>query len=359
MVEGSFWQGKKVLVTGHTGFKGSWLCLWLSNLKANVVGYALAPPTQPNMFDDAKVVEDITNISGDVRDIETLSEAIAKHQPEIVFHLAAQSLVLESYEAAEETFSTNIMGSVNLLQALNDIGCAQAIVIITSDKCYDQATHRPAYVETDPLGGVDPYSASKASSELVASAYRQSFFSSPETAWVATARSGNVIGGGDWASHRLVPDMIRAFMSGTAAEIRNPSYIRPWQHVLEPLNGYLMLAQRLFEDQGEDFAEAWNFGPDSDDCKPVSWIADQVCKHWETGIWHHKNIENGVEAERLVLDSAKARERLGWASWLPIEDTLKLTIDWYQGVVTGSDLRSLTIKQIEHFEELMPTPSLR
>ncbi len=336
-----FWRGRRVFVTGHTGFKGSWLVTWLVRLGAQVTGYALAADQTPNLFEAARVGEDIDSRIGDVRDLESLREALAKSDAEIVFHLAAQSLVRKSYESPVDTYATNVMGTVHLLEAIRASGSVQAVVVVTSDKCYENREGARPYREDDALGGRDPYSNSKACQELVASAYRQSF---PGPA-IATARAGNVIGGGDWARDRLVPDLVRAFSAKEPAVIRNPASIRPWQHVLEPLHGYLLLAEKLVN--GDGFAEAWNFGPSEVDVRPVRWIADALVSRWNGGAqWTQDAGTHPHEALTLTLDSTRARTVLGWTPRLSLDESLDWIVEWHR----ASDARAITLQQIERYE---------
>jgi len=345
-----FWKGKKVLLTGHTGFKGSWLALWLQQLGAEVIGFSLAPPTQPNLFEDARVADDMVSIEGDLRHLPLLQEAVGKHRPEIVLHLAAQALVRVSYTEPVETYATNIMGTVHVLEAVRRTDSVRAVVIVTSDKCYENREWQRGYREDEPMGGRDPYSSSKGCAELVTSAYRASFLSGAGVA-VASARAGNVIGGGDWAEDRLLPDIVRAFRAGRPVRIRNPKAVRPWQHVLEPLRGYLMLAERLFSD-GAAVAEAWNFGPEAACHQPVRSIVETLCAllgggaRWEPDAGTHPH-----EAQSLHLDNTKARVRLGWQPVLNLETALRLTTDWYRTWEPGRDMRDLTQSQIRDYTE--------
>lgn len=349
-----FWSGKRVLVTGHTGFKGSWLCLWLQELGAEVVGYALAPPTTPSMFEVAKVGEGMRSIIADVCDPTLLHAAFAEIQPEIVIHMAAQSLVRVSYDQPVMTYATNVMGTVHLLEAVRHAGSVRVVINVTSDKCYENREWLWGCRENEPLGGGDPYSNSKACSELVTAAYRSSFFNPARycehgTA-LASARSGNVIGGGDWAKDRLVPDVIRAFLLGQEATIRNPHAVRPWQHVLEPLYGYLLLAERLWVD-GVAFAEGWNFGPNDVDAHSVQWIVERLTKAWGTSPrW---KLDSGIahphEASYLRLDCAKARSRLGWRPRWEIARAIDEIVAWYQSYASGADMGKFTRSQIHAF----------
>lgn len=352
----AFWQGKRVLVTGHTGFKGCWLSLWLQALGAHVVGYALSPPTQPSLFEIAHVADDMVSILGDVRDLNYLQAVMAEHQPEIVIHMAAQPLVRYSYEHPVETFSTNVLGTVNVLEAVRRTGGVRVLVCITSDKCYENKEWVWGYREEDRLGGHDPYSSSKGCAELVISAYRRSYFP-PERyeehgVALASTRAGNVIGGGDWAQDRLIPDIMRAILENRPVIIRNPNAIRPWQHVLEPLNGYLCLAERLWSD-GPRFAQAWNFGPDSANAKTVGWIVDYLTRQWGEGArWELDGSEHPHEDTFLKLDCSKAHSLLGWAPKLSLATALEWIIEWYRGYRQQADMRTLTEAQIERFEAM-------
>lgn len=352
----AFWQGKRVLVTGHTGFKGSWLSLWLQKLGATVLGYALSPPTEPNLFEVARVTEGMISVKGDVRDLDHLQTIMVEHQPEIVIHMAAQPLVRYSYEHPVETFSTNVLGTVNVLEAVRRTGGVRVLVCITSDKCYENKEWVWGYREDDRLGGHDPYSSSKGCAELVISAYRRSYFP-PERyeehgVAVASTRAGNVIGGGDWAQDRLIPDIMRAILENRSVIIRNPNAIRPWQHVLEPLNGYLCLAERLWSD-GPRFAQAWNFGPDSANAKTVGWIVDYLTRRWGEGArWELDGSEHPHEDTFLKLDCSKARSLLGWAPKLSLATALEWIIEWYRGYRQQADMRTLTKTQIEQFEAM-------
>lgn len=353
MVDQSFWADKTVLLTGHTGFKGSWLSLWLQSMGARVVGYSLPPPTTPSLFAAANVAEGMTGLDGDVRDFLALSKAFDRHQPEIVIHMAAQSLVRYSYTNPVDTYSTNVMGTVHLMEAARQAGCVRAIVNVTSDKCYENREWVWGYRENEPMGGYDPYSNSKGCAELVASAYRSSFFNPEDFAKhgvaLASARAGNVIGGGDWADDRLIPDIMRAIVEGRAVNIRNPHAIRPWQHVLEPLSGYLMLAQKLWED-GAAYGEGWNFGPNDEDAKPVSWIVDRLTKEWGDGAsWVLDDGDHPHEAHYLKLDCSKARSRLDWHPRWRLEETLTAIIDWHHAYQDGNDMREMTLRQIEKY----------
>jgi len=355
MVKPSFWAGKVVLLTGHTGFKGSWLSLWLQSMGAKVVGYALAPPTDPSLFVAANVAEGMISHKGDIRDFAALSAVFEKHRPEIVIHMAAQALVRYSYANPIETYSTNIMGTVHLLEAARLTDSVCAIVNVTSDKCYENHEWVWGYRENEPMGGYDPYSNSKGCAELVTSAYRTSFFNPNNFAKhgvaLASARAGNVIGGGDWAKDRLIPDIMRAITQGTPVNIRNPHAIRPWQHVLAPLSGYLLLAQKLHE-EGTAYAEGWNFGPSDEDAKPVQWIVNRLTKAWSEGAsWVLGGGDHPHEAHYLKLDCSKAKTRLDWHPGWHLEDALGAIIDWHRAYQDGKDMRELTLSQISTYND--------
>ena len=355
-----FWRGKRVFLTGHTGFKGGWLALWLQQMGAEVTGYSLAPNTDPSLFDVAQVSAGMTSIIGDIRDYATLQAAIRVSKPEVVFHLAAQPLVRLSYAQPRETYETNVMGTVNLLDALRHSSGVRAVVIVTSDKCYENRELGHAhtgYREGDAMGGYDPYSNSKGCVELVTSAFRQSYFHPDAHAHhsvaVASARAGNVIGGGDWCEDRLIPDFIRAMTAGTVPQIRNPHATRPWQHVLEPVSGYIALAEKLVTD-GARFATAWNFGPANDDAKPVEWIAERMVSLWGEGAaWQLDGKNHPHEATFLKLDSTKARQELDWQARLSLDETLAWLVEWYRAWALSpkSSLRDLTLKQIAAYEK--------
>jgi CDP-glucose 4,6-dehydratase len=352
-----FWASRRVLITGHTGFKGSWLSLWLQSLGAEVSGYALEPPTRPSLFESADVGSGMKSVVGDIRDLDSLCRAVEIHRPEVVFHMAAQSLVRTSYEQPVETFDANVMGTVNLLEAVRRIGGVRAVVVITSDKCYENREWFWGYRETDPMGGFDPYSCSKGCAELVTASYRRSFFGDggvagqPFTA-VASTRAGNVIGGGDWAQDRLVPDMMKAFMEHRAAVIRFPKAIRPWQLVLEPLRGYLMLAESLCE-KGPDYARAWNFGPDDADARTVGWIADRLSSLWGGDArWELDRGRHPHEAHYLKLDCSLARGLLGWKPATNLSLALEWIVRWYQAFEGKENMREVTLSQIREYERL-------
>ena len=349
-----FWKNRRVLVTGHTGFKGSWMSLWLQSLGAEVTGFALSPPTSPSLFEDGRVGEGMRSIIGDIRDQAAVQHAFAICKPEVVFHLAAQPLVRYSYQNPAETYATNVMGTVHVLEAVRGADCVKAVVNVTTDKCYENREWVWGYRESEPMGGHDPYSSSKGCAELVTSAYRSSYFEGTRdgsrTVAVATARAGNVIGGGDWATDRLIPDILEAFESARPVNVRHPHAIRPWQHVMEPLRGYLSLAERLYE-EGSVFAEAWNFGPNDEDAKPVGWIVDQMASLWGHGAnWEVDANEHPHEATYLKLDISKARNRLGWHPALRLRDALSLIIDWHAQRREGADLCALTLSQIRNYQ---------
>lgn len=349
MIETQFWRGRRVLLTGHTGFKGSWLSLWLRKLGAQVVGYALPPPTDPSLFQIARVGEGMVSIIADVRDLDQLVAAIDEYRPEVVFHLAAQALVRSSYHQPVGTYATNIMGTVHLLEAVRLAGCVRAVLNITSDKCYENRERFEGYREHEPMGGFDPYSSSKGCAELVTAAYRQSYLEKAEVA-VATARAGNVIGGGDWAVDRLIPDVLRAIDAGKILFVRRPDAVRPWQHVLEPLAGYLVLAKRLFED-GQTVAEAWNFGPADDDARSVRWIVEQLVGAMPGVVWKTDESSQPREANLLKLDSSKARARLAWSPRWRVETALKKTLEWHVAWREGRDMQAVTLSQIADYQQ--------
>lgn len=347
VIDKTFWQNKSVLITGHTGFKGSWLSLWLTQLGAKVTGYALAPNTTPSIYEALELKTIINSAMADISDLSRLSELVNQTQPDVVFHLAAQSLVKPSYLEPVETYQTNVMGTVNLLEAVRHCPSVQAVVVVTSDKCYENHEWSWPYRENDRLGGHDPYSNSKGCAELVTSAYRQSFFMGNKTA-VASARAGNVIGGGDWSEYRLIPDLIKANQTGHSLEIRHPRAIRPWQHVLEPLSGYLLLAQHMVE-RGAEVADAWNFGPAMEDTKPVDYIVEFAQQRWPSLDWFAPQHNEHHEASILMLDCSKARQQLDWQPVWHIDDALSLTFDWYDAFYSGKPMREISLQQIQQF----------
>jgi CDP-glucose 4,6-dehydratase len=351
----AFWRGRRVFVTGHTGFKGSWLSLWLQHLGADATGYALEPPTTPSLFEQAGVATTIRHIVGDIRDAARLGAAVRDCRPDVLIHMAAQSVVKQGYADPVETYSANVMGTVHVFEAVRALDAPCAVVNVTSDKCYAHRSSGAPFREGDPMGGDDPYSNSKGCAELVTTAYRQSYF--PPDRWtehgvgLASARAGNVIGGGDWTSHQLIPDLIRAFAAGQPCPIRSPGGIRPWEFVLEPLRGYLLLAERLSSDGGR-YASGWNFGPAAEDAKPVSWIADHLVKAWGgTASWARDTGSHPAEAAVLRLDTAKASSELGWNPALSLGDALDWIVEWYRGWDADGDLPGLTRAQIERYEQ--------
>jgi CDP-glucose 4,6-dehydratase len=342
------WRGRPVLVTGHTGFKGSWLCWWLKALGAEVSGIALEPPTRPSLFEASGLGTEMRSHLQDVRDAERFAALVRSERPAIIFHLAAQSLVREGYRQPAATFATNVMGTVNCLEAARGCEGVRAIVVVTSDKCYEEVPSARPYREADPLGGHDPYAASKAAAEIATQAYRRSFFEQG-AALVASARAGNVIGGGDWATDRLVPDAVRAFAAGKPLSVRNPRATRPWQHVLEPLRGYLMLGERLLA-QDRSAAAAWNFGPAEEDTRPVSWVADRLVASWGEGAhWTPDGAAHPREAPQLQLDSGKAVRELGWRPVLRLEPALEWVAAWHRAVASGRSAKAVTLEQIEDY----------
>jgi len=349
-MERNFWKGKRVLVTGHTGFKGGWLTLWLTSMGAEVHGYALPAPTSPAFFEVCNLQGQLkSNTLADIRDGERLTQAVQSAQPQIVFHLAAQPLVRYSYQSPVETYAVNVMGTVHLLEAVRKAPVVRAVVNVTTDKCYENHEEDRPYCESESLGGYDPYSSSKGCSELVTAAYRRSFLE-PAGVSLASARAGNVIGGGDWAADRLVPDFLRALDAKKMLIIRSPGAIRPWQHVLEPLSGYLTLAERLFT-SGQDFAEAWNFGPEESDARSVQWIVDQLCSQTPGSSWDCDTVPQPHEAHYLKLDSSKARAKLGWHSRWDLQTALTQTLEWHKKWKGGADMTALSLAQIREYEK--------
>lgn len=344
----SFWRDKRVLVTGHTGFKGSWLCLWLQSMGAKVYGYALSPPTTPNLFSVARVAETMEgNTIADLRDETTLTAFVRDIRPQIVLHLAAQPLVRYSYEQPGETYAVNVMGLVHLLEAVRQTPEVRVVLNVTTDKCYENREWFWGYRENEPLGGHDPYSSSKACAELVTAAYRRSFLAEAGV-YVATARAGNVIGGGDWATDRLIPDVLRAMDAGLPLVLRSPDAIRPWQHVLEPLSGYLSLAEALFV-HGAPFAEGWNFGPADDDARSVGWIVDHLAAREPALSWQQDTAAQVHEAGHLRLDSSKARAQLGWKPRWRLPTALDKTLAWHQSWRGGQDMQAVSLAQIGEY----------
>ena len=347
-----FWKGRRVFLSGHTGFKGGWLAIWLADMGAEVHGYALPPPTTPSFFDVVGVAPRLaSNTIADLRDAASLTHAVQAACPEIVFHLAAQPLVRYSYAQPLETYAVNVMGTVNLLEAVRRTPCVKAVVNVTTDKCYENREWVWPYRESEPMGGFDPYSSSKACSELVTAAYRRSFLDAAGVG-LASARAGNVIGGGDWAADRLVPDFLRAVDAGRPLVIRSPNAVRPWQHVLEPLGGYLLLAEKLLE-AGAGYAEAWNFGPDEADARPVRWIVERLCGRSPSARWQCDTTPQPHEAYTLRLDSSKAKAMLGWRPRWSLEQALEKTLEWHQSWRAGHDMAVVSLKQVRAYLDIM------
>jgi len=351
----AFWRGKHVFLTGHTGFKGSWICMWFQALGAEVTGFAL-PPERQSLFNQAKIAGNMNSLNGNVRDLDVFKAAMVAAKPEIVIHMAAQALVRHSYKDPVATYATNVMGTVNLFEAVKSTPSVRAVVNVTTDKCYENKEWVWGYRENEPLGGHDPYSSSKACSELVTASYRQSFFSTQNFdqhgVAIATARAGNVIGGGDYAVDRLIPDIVSSFASGKAVKIRYPKAIRPWQHVMEPLCGYLMLAQALYE-HGPVYAQAWNFGPQLEDTQTVEWIVRNMAELWSAqAAWHFEGGQHPHEAHTLRLDNSKAQTLLNWKPKLKIGTTLDWVTQWYRDANQGQSARELTLKQIHSYQNL-------
>lgn len=349
----SFWKDKHVFLTGHTGFKGSWLSLWLQQLGANITGYSLGPPTSPSLFELAGVKDKMASVFGDICDKSHLGETMLTCKPEIVIHMAAQPLVRMSYLDPVSTFETNVIGTVNILEVARHTPSVKAIVNVTTDKCYENKEWLWGYKEQDRLGGHDPYSSSKACAELISSSYRDSFFNrSNSKIAMATARAGNVIGGGDWAKDRLMTDLISALQKDEEVEIRNPNATRPWQHVLEPIRGYLMLAERLYLD-GDKYSEPWNFGPREEDVKSVSWIVDELSSHWKKAKLSNKVGSHPHEAQSLKLDISKAKARLGWSPIFCVKEAISLTADWSIKLQKGISAKDITVDQIISYQKLL------
>ncbi|NLW03775.1 MAG: CDP-glucose 4,6-dehydratase [Pseudomonadaceae bacterium] len=347
MVDTKFWQGKRVYLTGHTGFKGSWLALWLVDMGAVVKGYALPPPTNPSLFEQAKIDELIESEIGDIRDLEKITASMQKFNPDILIHMAAQPLVRLSYKDPIETYDTNVMGTIKILEAAKGCKKLKAIVNVTTDKCYENKEWMWGYREDEPMGGYDPYSSSKGCAELVTSAYRRSFMQE-QGIGLASARAGNVIGGGDWAGDRLIPDILKAFENNQPVIIRNPDSTRPWQHVLEPLSGYLLLAQNLYQNPTK-FAEGWNFGPNDEDVKPVDWILNQMVANWPGARWDLDKRNHPHEAGFLKLDISKAKSKLHWYPKWRLDETLLRIINWHQAWLSGEDMQDHCLKEISDY----------
>jgi CDP-glucose 4,6-dehydratase len=355
-VDPAFWRDRRVLLTGHTGFKGAWLSLWLQLLGAHVTGFSLGVPTEPSLYELARVGEGMDSIHGDVRDHAALASAVTDAAPEVVIHMAAQSLVRRSFAEPTDTYATNVMGTVNLLDAVRvNGGGVRAVVNVTSDKCYENREWEWGYREHEPMGGYDPYSSSKGCAELLTAAFRRSFFADPQGPRVASARAGNVIGGGDWGDDRLVPDVMRAASAGQAVRVRNPNSIRPWQHVLNPLSGYLVLAQALWD--SPENAQGWNFGPVEEDARPVGWIVQRLSELWPQELrWSLDEGPHPHEARYLKLDSSLARARLGWRPLVGLEATLESIVEWYGALAGDGDMRAITLGQIETLQYAAASP---
>lgn len=353
VVNTDFWYGKRVFVTGHTGFKGSWLSLWLQSLGAEVKGFSLEPPTSPSLFEQANVADAMISDIGDIRELAVIQKSMVEFDPEIVIHMAAQPLVRQSYREPVETYSTNVMGTIHVFEAARKCASLKAIVNVTTDKCYENREWVWGYRENEPMGGHDPYSNSKGCSELVTSAYRNSFFNTPDSASVASARAGNVIGGGDWAEDRLIPDALRAFEENRPVVIRSPRATRPWQHVLEPLSGYLNLAEKLYL-FGDEYAEAWNFGPNDDDVVPVGQVIDYLVKNWPNdATWLPDNTKQPHEAQLLKLDISKAVKRLQWEPVWSLDQALNSIVEWHSALRHGFNMAEITREQIKKYSHLM------
>ncbi|MFM2231295.1 MAG: CDP-glucose 4,6-dehydratase [Bacteroidota bacterium] len=351
IVNPAFWKGKKVFVTGHTGFKGSWLSLWLQDMGAVVKGYSLEPITDPNLFTQAKVAHNMDSEIGDIIDLNHISESMKTFNPEVLIHMAAQPLVRLSYREPVLTYTTNVMGTVNVLEAARKCTNLKAIVSVTTDKCYENKEWPWGYRENESMGGHDPYSSSKGCVELVTAAYRKSFFDDGNSAFLASARAGNVIGGGDWSADRLIPDILKAFEKNEPVIVRNPMSTRPWQHVLEPLSGYLVLAQHLYEERS-NVAEGWNFGPKDEDCKPVSWILEKMVSHWGNGAsWQLDKNNNPHEAGYLKLDCSKAAMRLNWYPKWNLEYTLESIINWHQHYLSRNNIQEQCLLEIAKYQK--------
>lgn len=345
-LDNAFWRGRRVLVTGHTGFKGGWLSLWLQRLGARVSGLSSPAPTDPSLYELARISEGMdAEVLADIREHDVVIEATQQLAPEVLIHMAAQPLVRRSFADPHETFGINVMGTVNVLEAVRATPSIRAVVVVTSDKCYENRGWEWGYREDEPMGGHDPYSCSKGAAELVVAAYRRSFFSDPGRAAVASARAGNVIGGGDWAPERLIPDLVRSAVHGETLYVRNPAAVRPWQHVISPLSGYLLLAQSLWDSPG--LAGGWNFGPWEDEAQPVAWIVEQMRTRWEgKPVWETDAGEHPHEAAYLKLDSSRARIRLGWRPQVPLGVALGSIVEWHEAHAAGADMREVTLRQL-------------
>ena len=347
MINTNFWKNKKVFITGHTGFKGSWMVLWLKMMGANIKGYSLKPPSQPNLFEEINISNLIFSEINDIRSYDSLKKSVQEFSPEIVFHMAAQPLVRASYKNPLETYETNVMGTANILEAALNTTSVRAFINITTDKCYENIEEDIAYVETDKMGGSDPYSSSKGCAELVTSAYRESFFKQKKIG-IASVRAGNVIGGGDWAEDRLIPDILRAFESNEPVIIRNPKATRPWQHVLEPLSGYILLAENLYN-YPDEYSDGWNFGPNFEDVKSVGAIVDFMSSLWPNSSWQLDKSENPYEANFLKLDISKVKSKLKWHPTWNLETSLQKIVEWHKQWLSNSNMQDICIEEINQF----------
>ncbi len=347
-IDSIFWKNKKVFITGHTGFKGSWLTTWMKMLGANVKGYSLSPNTNPNLYDISNAHKSISSEFADIRDIKSFESSFHKFKPEIVFHLAAQPLVRYSYDHPRETYEVNLMGTLNLLDIIKKTDYVKSVVLVTTDKCYENKEWTYGYREIDPMGGFDPYSSSKGCCELLISSYRRSFFNKKNSPNIASVRAGNVIGGGDWSADRLIPDIINSIIKNKQIILRNPNSTRPWQHVLEPLSGYILLAQKLFNNS--DYAEAWNFGPHADDCKSVSWITEKIINLWGYDqFWTSDKLKHPHEANYLKLDISKAMNKLSWYPKLKLEKALDMLIKWHKSYLKNENMEEVMKNQINEY----------
>ena len=351
MIDRTFWQGKRVFLTGHTGFKGSWLSLWLASLGAEVKGYALNPPTSPSLFDEAEVGKVINSQIGDIRDQDALYVSMLEFNPDILIHMAAQPLVRYSYDAPIETYEVNVIGTAKVLEVARNCTNLKSIVNVTTDKCYENDGRTQGYKESDPMGGHDPYSSSKGCAELVTLSYKRSFLQSQGVS-IASVRAGNVIGGGDWANDRLIPDILRSFENGNPVVVRNPKATRPWQHVLEPLSGYLILAHKLY-DNCDKYDEGWNFGPDDKDVKSVDWILDKMTSKWPDSSWNIDHGSNPHEADFLRLDISKAKSKLGWKPVWELSRTLEKIVIWHNAWLNKEDMQVICLSEIEEYTKDM------
>jgi len=355
LVDPKFWRGKRVLVTGHTGFKGSWLSIWLKNMDVDLTGFSKDIPTNPSLFELAKVKQGMNSVKGDIRNLAKVLSVIKENKPEIIIHLAAQSLVSVSYQNPLDTYSTNITGTANILESVRKTDFVKTVLIVTSDKCYENKQQKRGYKETDPMGGHDPYSSSKGCTEILLSSYRRSFFN-PDNfrkhkIAIASARAGNVIGGGDWSKDRLFPDIIRSVINKTPINIRNPYGTRPWQFVLEPLSGYMILVQKLWKN-GKEFSEGWNFGPQHKNCRSVEWILNEISRLWNRKVNYKIVNKSFYESNLLLLDCSKAYKKLGWFPKMDLKTTIEWTIEWYENHMQKKDLKAFSEKQIADYISL-------